>query len=69
MICQLPNRRSRTRRLKPRRRNQRRGMSTLELVIATGIGLPVFVFLAYAGIFACRVLFSVMGTMVGSPLL
>jgi hypothetical protein len=44
-------------------------MASLELVMATGIGLPIFVVLAYWGIHTCRALFSIIGSMIGSPLM
>lgn len=44
-------------------------MATLELVMATAIGFPILAGLAYVGIYACRILFSVIGSMVGSPLM
>lgn len=48
---------------------QRYGLSTLEVVMATGIGLPVFALLTFTGIYLCRIVYSVIGSMVGSPLM
>lgn len=44
-------------------------MAAIEVVMATAIGLPMLALITYLSIFACRVLFSVIGTMVGSPIL
>ena len=52
-----------------RRTRIRGGMATLELVMATAIGFPVFVVLLAWGIHACRAIFSVIGSMIGSPLM
>ena len=54
---------------KQRRRIARRGIAPLEVVMATAIGLPVLALLFAAGIFMCRVVYSVIGVGVGSPLL
>lgn len=44
-------------------------MSSLELVMATGIAIPVLAFLTFAGIYACRIVFSVIGSMTGAPVM
>lgn len=44
-------------------------MATLELVIAIAIGLPFMALFLGLGVYACRILFSVIGVGVGSPLL
>ncbi len=45
----------------------RSGLAAIEVVLAAGISLPIVVFVFYWGIQACRVLFCLIGTMVGSP--
>lgn len=65
----IPSRRSRGRRSICRTRRPRRAMAAIEVVMATAIGLPMLALITYLSIFACRVLFSVIGTMVGSPIL
>jgi hypothetical protein len=47
----------------------RRGLAPLEVVMATAIGVPILVVLLAAGIFACRIVFSLIGVGVGSPLM
>jgi hypothetical protein len=44
-------------------------MSPIEVVVTTAIVFPTLVFMAYWGIRALRVLFTIIGSMVGSPLL
>ena len=51
------------------RRRIRKGLAALELVMATAIGLPILALLLAAGVFMCRVVFSVIGVGVGSPVL
>ena len=51
------------------RRRLRRGMSTLEVVMTTAVVFPGVVLVAYVGIRACRIVYSLIGTMTGSPLL
>lgn len=51
------------------RRQSRCGMSALELVIVTALMFPAIVALTFLGIRTLRVLFTVIGSMVGSPLL
>lgn len=56
----------------PRRRSRRRlrrGMSALEVVMVTALMLPTVVGLTFIGIRVLRTLFTVVGSMVGSPLL
>ena len=48
---------------------RRRGMSTLEVILTTGVVFPGLVFVVYAGIQVCRLVFSLIGTMSGSPIL
>jgi hypothetical protein len=60
---------SQNRQLPRHRRQRRKGMATLELVMATAIGFPMFALLLYWGIHACRALFSIIGSMIGSPLM
>lgn len=48
---------------------RRRGMASLELVIATAITLPAVAFLFRVGLVACRNLAQVIGTLVGWPYL
>ncbi len=48
---------------------RRRGMSTLEVVLTTGVVFPGLVFVVYAGIQVCRLVFSLIGTMSGCPIL
>jgi hypothetical protein len=43
------------------------GLAALEVVIATAITLPALVVVMYIGIRICRLYFSVLGSMVGSP--
>lgn len=50
-----------------RRLRPRRAMAALELVLATGITMPVLVLLLVMGIRASRFFFSLAGTMIGSP--
>ncbi len=50
-------------------RRFRSGMSSLEVVMTTAIMLPAFAYLAYSAIRVFRVIFTVVGSMVGSPLL
>ena len=57
------------RRTGARRFNRRRGMSSLEVVMTTALVFPIFATTAYVGIRALRVLYTVIGSMVGSPLL
>lgn len=52
-----------------RRCKKRRGMSSLEVVMTTALVFPIFATTAYVGIRALRVLYTVIGSMVGSPLL
>ncbi|QDV66474.1 hypothetical protein Poly24_01600 [Rosistilla carotiformis] len=47
----------------------RRGMSSLEVVMLTAVMFPLFAYSAYHAIQALRVVFTVVGSMVGSPLL
>lgn len=54
---------------RPMRPPRPSGMAALEVVMATAIGFPIFVLLAYWGIHACRALFSIIGSMIGSPLM
>ena len=51
------------------RARRRRGMSTLEVVLTTGVVFPGLVFVVYAGIQVCRLVFSLIGTMSGSPIM
>lgn len=57
-----PSRRPRRRRL-----SLRRGMSTLEVVLVTGLMFPAIALITFLGIRVCRVFFSVVGVMTGSP--
>lgn len=50
-------------------RRSRKGISTLEVVMTTALIFPPLVILAYVGMTACRVVFSLIGGMVGGPLL
>jgi len=50
-----------------RRARQRRGVAPLEVIIATGIMIPALCFAAYLGFQACRLLFCLVSSMVGSP--
>ncbi|MEZ6086504.1 MAG: hypothetical protein R3C05_00405 [Pirellulaceae bacterium] len=65
----LNHRREKSRRIRGSRRNGRRGMSALEVVMTTALVFPIFATSAYVGIRALRVLYTVIGSMVGSPLL
>jgi len=56
-------------RARARRVRMRRGLSALEVVIITGISLPLMALFAYAGIRLCRHFFSFLGSLVGSPLM
>ena len=47
------------------RARRRRGMSTLEVILTTGVVFPGLVFVVYAGIQVCRLVFSLIGTMSG----
>jgi hypothetical protein len=47
----------------------RRGLAALEVVLATGITMPVVFALAYLGVRACKNLFHVISTLVDWPLL
>jgi hypothetical protein len=42
-------------------------MASLEAVLATGVSLPVAVFLFYLGVRACRGLYHAIGNLVGWP--
>lgn len=53
-------------RRKALRRGARSGIATLEVVIATGIMIPALCFAAYAGFQACRLLYCLVSSMVGS---
>ncbi|TWU03695.1 hypothetical protein [Neorhodopirellula pilleata] len=50
-------------------RKPRGGMSAIELVMTTALMFPSIVFFAFLGVRALRVLFTLIGTMIGSPLL
>ena len=52
-----------------RTRERRKGLASLEVVLATGIALPVFFFLTLRAIRACENLFHVIGALVGWPIL
>lgn len=45
----------------------RRGMASLEVVLATGVTFPVVGGMFYLGVRACRNLFHVIGNLVGWP--
>ncbi len=45
-----------------------RGVATLEVVLATGLIIPSLMLLLYAGFRAMAAFMSVLGTMIGSPL-
>ena len=47
----------------------RRGMATVEVVLAAGVGLPVAVALMYLGFRMCKYVFQASATLVGSPYL
>ena len=66
-MMQVRNRRQNSRRRSKRR--ARAGMSALEVVMTTAVFFPIFATCAYVGIRALRVIFTVVGSMVGSPLL
>jgi len=44
-------------------------MAALEVVLSAALMLPLIAALAYAGLQACKVFFSVVGAMLGSPYL
>jgi hypothetical protein len=49
--------------------NRRSGMAALEVVLTSGITMLMFSFVVYWGIRLSRIVFSVIGEMVGSPLM
>ncbi len=51
------------------RGKSRSAIATIEVVMTTAIMLPMLAMLAWSGMRAFRVLFTVVGSMVGSPLL
>ncbi len=51
------------------RRPDRKGMSSLEVVMVTALMLPAIISLTFIGIRTLRALFTVIGSMVGCPLL
>ena len=62
----------RTSRALQRRRlpqSTRRGMATLEVVMTTAVMFPAVAGLVFAGFRVCKIFFSVVGAMVGSPYL
>lgn len=44
-------------------------MSTLEVVLTTAVVFPALALMAFKGIQALRVLYTLIGSMVGSPIL
>lgn len=52
-----------------RRPARRRGLSALEVVLTTALIIPSLILFTYFGMQVLRVLFTLIGTMVGSPLL
>jgi hypothetical protein len=48
-------------------RRRRKGLSTLEVVMTAGVMLPITAFLISMGVLFLRVLYTVIGTMIGSP--
>ncbi len=54
---------------KRRRRKSRSGLAALEVVMTTAITMLILGFSAYWIIRLCRYLYSVIGEMVGSPLI
>ena len=48
---------------------KRRGLSPLEVVMTTALMFPSIVLTAYLAINLCRALYSIIGTMVGSPVM
>ena len=57
------------RRSKKARRQNRRGLAALEVVMTTAAMVPALMFAAYLGFRMCRIFYAVVGSMVGSPLL
>ena len=51
------------------RLRRRKGLASLEAVMATAITLPMVAFVFYRGLRACKNLFHVIGTTVGWPYL
>lgn len=51
------------------KRGPRPGLASLEAVMATAITLPIVIMLFALGVRACKLLFQVIGTMVGWPCL
>jgi hypothetical protein len=51
------------------RRRLRRGMASMEAVLAAGIGVPAAVFLLYLGWRMCKFLYQVIAAVVGWPYL
>ncbi len=47
----------------------RRGLSALEVVMTTALIFPSMALTAYLAMNACRAIYSIIGTMIGSPLL
>lgn len=63
-----PTRSLRSREFGRRRRGQRSGMAALEVIMTTVITLVIFSFITFWTMRLSRVVFSVIGEMVGSPL-
>lgn len=59
----------RTRKHLPRNLGRRRGMTALEVVLTTGVVFPTLVMIAIVAISVCRVIYSIIGSMVGTPLM
>lgn len=52
-----------------RSRGKRRGMASLEVVVVTGLFLPVSVYLLYLGFLACGNLYHVIASLVNWPIM
>ena len=61
--------RRRAQRKRSARRQRRLGMTALEVLMTTAIVIPPLAVMCYQGIRALRVLFTLIGSMTGSPLL
>jgi hypothetical protein len=55
--------------MKKQSKRRRRGLASLELVLATGIAVPFAAGLMFLGFQACKRLYHVIGTLVGWPYL